>query len=187
MALEPLDALGVLHDALGAWRKTRHPRFAALAEWATARALSTPRPLVGDSGKKADHDAWLTLLAQGDVLDVPRLVATIGGGKSAAAVERLTLLAKRDDPRVVSGLLALLAAPPYRAQTAMPFFRACVKVLAAANDPRVRPALAALADRYKSVLETSVGDTERISSMISTSGSTCVATAKARRMNMPLE
>ena len=56
----PLEAL---REALAGWRKTKHPRFAAVAQWATARALAAeaPRPLVGDSGKKADAAAWLAL------------------------------------------------------------------------------------------------------------------------------
>lgn len=154
--MEPLDALAA---ALSGWRKTRHPRFAALADWATTRALGPGgRPLVGAGGKKSDVEAWLALYEARDVLDVPRLLAAVGGGKSPTAAERVKLLGKLDDPRVVSGLLALLGAPPYRAKTALPFFRACAEVLAAAKDPRVRPALEDLAQRYKGVLETSVGD-----------------------------
>lgn len=154
--MEPLDAL---HEAIVGWRATKHPRFAAIAEWATARALGPAgRPVIGASGKKADQVAWLELLEKGDVLDVPRLLAAIRTGKSATAIERLTLLARRDDPRVVTGVLAMLEAPPFRAQTALPFFRACAKVLAESGDRRVRGALEDLSHRYKGILETSVGD-----------------------------
>ncbi len=147
-----------LTESIAAWRKSKHPRFAAIADFATLRALPQPRALVGDSGKAVDVAKWHELFLKRDPLDLPRLLATVGSGKSSQAVERLTLLATLNDPRVVSGTLALLESPPYRAQTALPFFRTCASVLAAANDPRVRPALEALAVRYKSILETSVGD-----------------------------
>ncbi len=153
-----MDPRAALTEAVQAWRKTKNPRFAALADWATARALPEPRPLVGASAKKADVAAWLALLEAGDALDLPRLLAAVPCGKSALAAERVTLLAKLNDPRVISGVLALLEAPPFRAKTALPFFRACATALANSNDPRVRPALEDLARRYKAIVETSVGD-----------------------------
>ena len=115
-----------LQEALAGWRKTKHARFADVAQWATAQALAAeaPRPLVGAGKKRADSEAWRALLDEGDVLDVPRLVATVGGGTSAESTERIALLSKLDDPRVTQGLLSLLGAPPYRARTALPFFRA---------------------------------------------------------------
>lgn len=153
----PLEAL---RESLTHWRKTKHPRFADLAEWSTARALAAdaPRPLVGAGKKKADVESWRALLKGNDPLDLPRLVKAIGGGTSAEAAERITLLSKLNDPRVTTGLLQLLGAPPYRARTALGFFRAAAKALQDSGDPRVRPALEELAARYKSILETSVGD-----------------------------
>lgn len=152
--------LEVLRESLRHWRKTKHPRFAELAEWSTAKALAgaPPRPVVGAGKKKADAEAWRELLNGKDPLDLPRLVQAIGGGTSTEAVERITLLSKLNDPRVTTGLLQLLAAPPYRARTAIGFFRTAVKALQESGDPRVRPALEELAARYKSILETSVGD-----------------------------
>ncbi len=147
-----------LESAIEGWRKTKHARFAAIAELATKRALPEPRLTIGNSGKAVDVKAWVTLYEQRDVLDVPRLFAAVGGGKSSTAAERVTLLSRLDDPRVVSGVLALLEAPPYRAQTAMPFFRACAKALVESNDQRARAAMLDLSARYKSILETSVGD-----------------------------
>src|SRR4051812_38081724 len=136
----PLQAV---RESLAAWRKVKDARFGDVAQWATARALAAeaPRPLVGVGKKKTDFDAWRALLQQHDVLDVPRLVAAVGGGTSADSTERIALLSKLDDPRVTTGLLQLLGAPPYRARTAFPFFRACVKALQDSGDPRVRPAL----------------------------------------------
>jgi hypothetical protein len=55
------DALDALKEAVKAWRASKHPRFADLAAWATARALPEPRPLVGAGGKKTDVAAWLAL------------------------------------------------------------------------------------------------------------------------------
>mgnify|MGYP001614308041 CR=1 FL=1 len=155
--MQPLEAL---REALAGWRKTKHPRFADVAKWATIRALAAEpaRPLVGDGGKKADFEAWLALLGEQDPLDLTRLLAVVGRGRSADAIERVVLLSKLNDPRVTDGLLALLSAPPYRARTALPFFRACAKALHDSGDPRVRAALEELAGRYKSILETSVGD-----------------------------
>lgn len=153
-----MTPLAALESAIHGWKKTRHPRFAAIAELATKRALTGERPVVGDSGKAVDVQAWVELFEKRDPLDVPRLFAAAGGGKSSTAAERVTLLSKLKDPRVVSGVLALLEAPPYRAQTALPFFRACTAALVESNDPRVRPALEELSQRYKTILETSVGD-----------------------------
>lgn len=153
-----MDTLDALKDAITAWRKNKDPRFAAIAEWATARALPEPRPLVGNSGKKADHDAWLALYAKKDLLDVPRLLATVGASKSALAVERLTLLAKLDDPRVITGIFGWLEKPPYSARTAMPFFKTCAKLIADSGDHRARAGLEDLAGRYKAIVTTTVGD-----------------------------
>ncbi|MGV3624108.1 MAG: TIGR02996 domain-containing protein [Archangium sp.] len=153
-----MTPVAALELALASWRKTKHPRFAAVADLATMRALPQPRPVVGDSGKAVDVKAWNELFAKRDPLDVPRLFEAVGGGKSSTAAERVVLLSKLNDPRVVSGVLALLEAPPYRAQTAMPFFRACVTALVESGDPRVRTALDDLSSRYKVILETSVGD-----------------------------
>ena len=150
--------MNVLDEALTGWRKTRSPRFAQLAQWATARELREPRPLVGAGRKKKDAEAWLALLEAHDALDVPRLVEALLGMPSQVAADHLALLGKLDDPRVVSGVLALLEAPAWRARTALPFFRAAAKLLADANDPRVREALLDLSTRYKAIIDSSMGD-----------------------------
>ena len=153
------DLSTVLRGSLDAWRKTKHPRFADLASFASARLLeAAPRPQLPTSAKAADLGAWQEVFEAGDARDVPRLLAAVGTPRSAVATERVRLLATLNDPRVVSGLLALLEAPPFRAGTAQPFFRACAEALAASGDPRVRPALEDLAGRYKGIIETSIGD-----------------------------
>lgn len=155
-----MDALAVLKESLAAWRKTRHPRWGQLADWASARALaaSPERPVVGASGKKADHEAWTKLEADGHALDLPRLVASLNGPKSPAAAERVAVLALRDDPRLVTLLMKVLEAPPFRAKTALPFFRAVCQALVDSRDVRAREAMRELSGRFKAVLETSVGD-----------------------------
>ncbi|MFT3711775.1 MAG: TIGR02996 domain-containing protein [Archangium sp.] len=154
--MTPLDAL---NEAIKAWRKSKHARFSQIAEWATAKALTEPRPIVGASGKKADVAAWLTLYDKGDVLDVPRLLAAASTcGKSAIAADRLTLLAKRNDPRVVTGIFGILEKPPWSARTAMPFFRTCASLLAASGELGVRERLLDLSTRYKAIITTTVSD-----------------------------
>ena len=158
--VKEMTPLQALREAIAGWRKTKHPRFAEVARWATTRALAAekPRTPVGMSRKAADAEAWRAVLDEGDVLDLPRLLAGVGGSTSAESADRVVLLSKLNDPRVNSGLIDLLAAPPYRARTALPFFRSCAKALADSADPRVRSALDELAARYKSIVETSVGD-----------------------------
>lgn len=155
-----MDALAILNESITAWRKTRHPRWGQLADWSSARALaaSPERPVVGASGKKADHEAWMKLEAEGHVLDLPRLVASLHGPKSAAAAERVTVLALRNDPRFVTLLMKVMEAPPFRAKTALPFFRAVCQALVDSKDVRAREAMRELSGRFKAVLETSVGD-----------------------------
>ena len=154
-----MTPLKALREALAGWRKTKHPRFAALTQWASTRALSAaPRPLVGAGRKKADREAWGVLLTEKDLLDLPRLFTALRSMKSADAAECVLLLSKQNDPRVVDGVLSLLGDPPWRARGALPFFRACAKVLHDSGDPRARAGMDELASRYKSMVETTVGD-----------------------------
>lgn len=87
--------------ALEAWRETRHPGFAGIVEALSAKEPERPR--VGASGKKKDREVWDALADQGDVADMPRLVATIASGNSPIALTRVQRLEPRDDPRLVSG------------------------------------------------------------------------------------
>lgn len=148
-----------LDSAIRAWRKTKHPRFAVIADLASARALTArPRAELPTTARAADVSAWNDIFTAGDPLDVPRLMTALAAGKnSVIAVDRLRLLAERNDPRVISGVLALLESPPYRARTAMPFFRTCIELLRSSGDPRVKPAFESLSARYKAIIETSVG------------------------------
>lgn len=155
-----MDALAVLNESITAWRRTRHPRWGQLADWASVRALAEaePRPVVGAGARKADHEAWAKLEADGHVLDLPRLVAALLGPRSPQAAERVAVLALRDDPRLVALLMKVLEAPPFRARTALPFFRAVCQALIDSRDVRARDAMRELSGRFKAVLETSMGD-----------------------------
>lgn len=146
--------------AIDAWRATRDPRFARVAEWASARLESrAPRAVVGAGGKASDAQAFREVEARHDPLDLPWLFAAfVAAVRSPEAQARIELLAQRDDPRFVSAALKLLAAPPYRAKTALGFFRTCVKALVDSGDPRAKAALEDLGRRFKSIIETSVGE-----------------------------
>lgn len=150
----------VLAEAIGAWRATRHPRWAALAVAASKAQLAEEpeRPVVGAGKRKVDVDAWYALAGQDDPLDLPRLVAALRTTSAEEATQRAKLLAKRDDPRLVDGLLAILEAPPWRANVFKGFVLGVIEVFAQARDVRARDAMADLAPRYKAILETTVGD-----------------------------
>ncbi len=143
-----------LNECVSAWRKTRHPRWAVLAELLT----ETGRPLVGAGKKQADLVAWRELEKRSDPNDLPRLFEALRSMPSTRAAELLPVLAARTDPRSVTLLLRLLEAPPWRAKTATPFFRAAVKLLAESKDVRARDGMAGLGARYKSIIDSSMGD-----------------------------
>lgn len=148
----------LLHEAIAAWRSTRDPRWARIARAASERALSEPRPVVGGGRKKSDDEAWDALAKANDALDLPRLVAALRLTSAAEAARRVEVLARRDDPRLVDELLAILEAPPWRANVFKEFVKAALAALASAGDVRAREALGDLAGRYKAIVETSVGD-----------------------------
>jgi uncharacterized protein (TIGR02996 family) len=155
-----MSDLAALTEAITRYRATKHPGWAQLAEWASTRLESAnPRSVIGGSGKAVDTNGWFTLEAKGDVLDVPRLLkAFVKGVKSATGAERVRLLVKRNDPRVVSGLLRVLEDPPWRAGTALPFFKACLEGLVASKDVRAKTGLQSLSTRYKAIIDTSIGE-----------------------------
>lgn len=152
--------LEILVEANDRHWHTLHPRWAMVATWASQRLdAEAQRPTIGAGGKRADVAAWLDLEQLGDPLDVPRLFrAFVRNVTSGVAAERVLALSKRRDARIVSGLLALLEAPPYRAGTALPFFRTCVAALVTSKDPRAAAGLDDLSKRYKTIVETSIGE-----------------------------
>ena len=114
--------------------------------------------MVGAGRKKADSAAWTALEEKKELLDLPRLMAALRTTSAAEAAQRDKVLGKRDDPRLFSELLGLLEDPPWRANVFKDFVRAAIDVLHQTGDVRVREAWLDLAPRYKSIIETSVGD-----------------------------
>lgn len=154
------DDLKVLREAVERQQKTKHPRWARLAQWASARLeASEPRALVGAGGKAADTAAWLALEEKHELLDLPRLFAAIVPAvKSGPAAERVKLLAQWKDPRVVTGVLALLEKPGRSATTTLPFFKACIEALKNSGDVRARDGLTSLSTRYKAIVNSTMGE-----------------------------
>ncbi len=154
------DDLKVLREAISRHQKTKHPRWARLAEWASARLeASAPRVLVGAGGKAADIEAWLALEEKHDPLDLPRLFAAIVPAvKSGPAAERVKLLSHWKDPRIVSGVLALLEKPGRSATTTLPYFKACIEALKSSGDVRARDGLTSLSTRYKAIVNSAMGE-----------------------------
>jgi uncharacterized protein (TIGR02996 family) len=142
-----------LVECVTAWRRTRHPRWAQLAEWASGEA----RPVVGAGKKKADLEAWTALERKFDPGDLPRLVEALKKMPSTRVGELVPRLELRDDPRLVPLLLAMLEAPPWRASSSIPGFRAIAKALGGSRDVRARDGMAELAGRYKSIIESAMG------------------------------
>lgn len=139
-------AMTELEVALKAWRKTKHPRFATLVELAAARL------------QKTEPTDWEKTAKKRDPLQVSWLFATVGDGvKPVVGIERLARLATLNDPRVVSGVLALLEKPPWVTTTAKNFFRLCLQILEDAKDARVKPALESLEPRFKSIINSQLG------------------------------
>lgn len=143
------------HIALEAWRKTRSPRFAAIVDAISAK--EPERELVGASGKKADIAKWFELADAEDWRDMPRLLATLTTCNSPQALERVNKLKDRDDPRLVSGLLAIAEAAPYTAGSSRKFWQAVLSALEVSRDPRARDGMISLSKRYKTINDTVMG------------------------------
>ena len=150
----------LLSEATAAWRISRDPRWAAIATAAAKVELAKhpERPVVGAGKKQADTDAWHELAEENDPLDLARLFAALRTTTAEEATHRVKVLWKRNDPRVIDELLAVLEAPPWRANVFKKFVLAVIEVFADAADVRARDAMADLAPRYKAILETTVGD-----------------------------
>ncbi len=145
-----------LDEALVAWRKTRHPRWAEAVE--TLGKQQPELEVVGAGKKKADTEAWNSLAKKGDVHDLPRLFAAALTTSAGEAAERVKILAKLDDPRLTTLLLAAFEAPPWRANVFKDFVKEGLATIQKSGDVRAREQLKDLAPRYKAIIETSVGD-----------------------------
>lgn len=147
--------MGAFEEAVLAWRTSRDPRDAAAAE--AIAAAEPERPALPASGKAKDVAIWNAVEREGDWRDFPRLHATMTAGKSPLALERVPVLAKRDDPRFVPGLIATLERPPYTAGTSKKFWQAVVSALAETRDVRARDGMELLSKRYKLINDTHLG------------------------------
>jgi len=150
-----MDPAKALDASIAGWRKTRNPRWALLADVAAAEALRlAPR----DAASLKDEKAWRALEKKNDPLDLARLFVGIREQRAGPAAEHVKILSRRDDPRVVMELLAILRAPPWRSLVYRSFVSAALDAFTRAKDPRVKPALEDLAPRYREIIPTSVGD-----------------------------
>ena len=143
-------------QAIEGWRRTRSPRYAAIVDALSAREAE--RPIVGASRRKADAEAWDALEAKGDPADLPRLIAAVGGTQSPAAIGRIERLVRRDDPRLVTGLLGMIEKPPYTGGSSKKFWQTVIATLAASNDVRAHDAMLALSKRYETINGTFMGE-----------------------------
>jgi uncharacterized protein (TIGR02996 family) len=114
-----------------AWRRTRHPRFAELAE-----------RISKEQGQRAPigRNQWNAIEARNDWRDLPRLMDAMFELDAASAAERLITLARWDDPRLVTRLIQSLESPPHP-QRALPFWRAFTEAIWQSQDPRAKEAM----------------------------------------------
>ncbi|MFT3711490.1 MAG: TIGR02996 domain-containing protein [Archangium sp.] len=139
------DALNAL---LLAWNTHHVPRLAQFIDWVDARL---PCPPI-----EKQHE-WLERARAREVLALPGLLATLTAVGFRDAEYRAEQLIPWVDPRISTGLLAMFAAPRYRANGAQWFYERCFKALTAQRDPRVPPALKALAARMPEIVTNSYG------------------------------
>ena len=128
-----------LDEALVAWRKTRHPRWAEAVE--TLGKQQPELEVVGAGKKKADTEAWNSLAKKGDVHDLPRLFAAALTTSAGEAAERVKILAKLDDPRLTTLLLRAFEAPPWRANVFKNFVKEGLDAIQKSGDVRARDEL----------------------------------------------
>jgi uncharacterized protein (TIGR02996 family) len=139
------DALNAL---LLAWNTHHVPRLAQFIDWVSARL---PCPPI-----EKQHE-WLERARAKEALALPGLLATLTAVGFRDAEYRAEQLISWVDPRISTGLLAMFAAPRYRASGAQWFYERCFKALKAQRDPRVPPALKALAARMPEIITNSYG------------------------------
>jgi uncharacterized protein (TIGR02996 family) len=143
---------------IAAWRRTRHPRLGELAPFLAERAAAeAPRPPLGASKKRADLDAWRAREAAHDPLDFDALMRAARGGAQADVIAHVEALAAWDDPRLVDGLFALLADPPYAGVKSREMLTAIFVALEGARDARAIKMARELAGRYLGIVSSSTG------------------------------
>ncbi|MFZ5441372.1 MAG: TIGR02996 domain-containing protein [Myxococcota bacterium] len=147
-ALERGDVRAALEELIAAWQQVRAPRLGDFIDWLSRRLDAAPPP---------EPSRWVDLAEQRDPLALPGLLATLTAADFREAERRADALISWDDPRISTGLLTMLGAPRFKSNGAQWFYGRVFKVLEARRDPRVPPALRALADRYHEVITNSYG------------------------------
>jgi uncharacterized protein (TIGR02996 family) len=149
------DAAG-LEALIEVWRRTRHPRPAALADRLGARLGQAHEPL-GASGSRADRERWWEVHARMDPVDLPRLAAAARGGSQDEVGLRVAALAERGDPRFAASMLRLLEDPPYAGVRSRGLLTQILDAIRAAGDRRVVPMARDLAARFPGIVPSSTG------------------------------
>lgn len=136
------DVLGVL---LPLWRRTR-ARVVADAIASIGELASKDREVPRARRAKDELTAWTQRAALGDARDLDVLLPNMALGSSQSALERLQALlgAFGPDPRIGRALVALLEAPPFHAETTLPFWHAVGGALRTHGDAETRASLDAL-------------------------------------------
>jgi uncharacterized protein (TIGR02996 family) len=135
-----------LEALIDAWRATPCMKLAALIARVSARLAVDPAPLRGRS--RDAHLAWESRAKRPALDDIPTLLDTLTDVQSAAATERIAMVAKWPaDPRIDAALLALVDRLPFQAQTTRPFWRTVFDRLRATRDVGVVAQLERQIDR----------------------------------------
>ncbi len=147
-----------LELAIATWRQHRHDRLATLVDY-MAKALlhDEERPPLGAGRGRADRETWWRIAEEGDPLDFERLGVAARGGTQDEVNKRVAFLKGRDDPRLASALLALLADPPYAGVKSRGMLGHMLDAIEASRDKRAAAPTRDLASRYPGIIRSSTG------------------------------
>jgi hypothetical protein len=108
----------------------------------STRGARTNRPRLPRSSAgntlKAQHDAFVSIAAAQDPLDLPRLHALVPTMRSAEGAKEMELLiAWPDDPRHTTFFLGMIQRPPYMGTRTAKVWRRIFQLFEKQGDPRV--------------------------------------------------
>lgn len=135
----------VLGALLPLWQRSRS-RVIAEAIVSIGKLASKGREVPRARRARDELTVWTQRAALGDPRDLDVLLPNMALGSSQSALERLqaVLGAFRPDPRIGRALVALLEAPPFHAETTMPFWEAVGGALLTHGDAETKASLEAL-------------------------------------------
>ncbi|MBW2734635.1 MAG: hypothetical protein JRH20_19780 [Deltaproteobacteria bacterium] len=143
-----LQAMGVgdmqlaLRSALEAWRACKSAPLADLVEALSPLAAVGRDAIVGKKEERLKR--WLAVVANGDPVDVPRLIDALDRDNQRTALEQFRALEGWSaDPRLAAALCEIIEAPPYRHEHT---WVALVSLLVGQVDPRTKPRLRSIDD-----------------------------------------